>query len=82
LPTYVAKFPARIVGVPRPQVEWFFGDRPIQESEKYHMKRDGDAVCLYIRDCEPSDTGKYRCRASNKEGFDDCEAHLDVVPEM
>lgn len=82
LPTYVAKFPARIIGVPKPEVEWFFNDKPIKEGEKYHIKRDGDMCCLYVRDCAPEDSGKYRCRAYNKDGDAECEAKLDVVDKM
>ncbi|XP_063238451.1 obscurin isoform X6 [Bacillus rossius redtenbacheri] len=81
-PTFDAKFPARVTGVPQPSIEWFFDDRPVRESDKHHLRRDGDACCLYVRDCQPADAGRYRCRASNLEGEASCEAALDVVDKI
>lgn len=46
------------------------------------MKRDGDAVCLYVQDCIPEDSGTYRCIASNKEGLATCDAQLSVVEKL
>ncbi|KAK7869432.1 hypothetical protein R5R35_008161 [Gryllus longicercus] len=78
-PTFDAKFPARVSGIPRPNVTWYFNDTPIKDSEKYHIRTDGDAVCLYVKDCQPSDAGRYKCKASNQDGEDSCEASLEVV---
>lgn len=82
LPTFDAKFPARVLGVPQPEITWLFNNKPLRESEKYHIKRDGDACCLYIRDCTPEDSGKIKCIATNKEGEAILEATLDVVDKM
>ena len=46
------------------------------------MKRDGDAVCLYVKDCKPEDTGRYKCKAFNLDGEATCEANLEVVDKM
>jgi hypothetical protein len=87
LPTFDAKFPARVTGIPQPDVTWFFNDQLITpgtgaDTDKYRVKRDGDAVCLYVRDCKPSDSGNYKCRASNCDGEASCEASLEVVDKM
>ncbi|PNF42105.1 Obscurin [Cryptotermes secundus] len=87
LPTFDAKFPARVTGIPQPDVTWYFNDQLIvpgtgAESDKYRVKRDGDAVCLYVRDCKPSDAGCYKCRASNCDGEASCEASLEVVDKI
>ncbi|XP_066993446.2 obscurin isoform X3 [Anabrus simplex] len=81
-PTFDAKFPARVCGIPRPDITWYFNDKPIKESEKYHIKRDGETCCLYVKDCEPSDAGKYKCKATNLDGEDTCEAVLEVVDKI
>lgn len=46
------------------------------------MKRDGDAVCLYVRDVKVEDSGVYECVASNREGEARCRAALDVADTM
>ncbi|XP_024939523.1 obscurin isoform X4 [Cephus cinctus] len=83
LPTFDAKFPARINGIPRPDVIWYFNNEPILgDTDKYKIKRDGDAHCLYVKDCTPADSGRYKCRAVNKDGEAECEANLDVVDKI
>lgn len=83
LPTFDAKFPARITGIPHPEVTWYFNDKPIlKDDDKYKIKRDGDACCLYVKDCTYDDSGKYKCRAVNKGGEAECTANLAVVDKM
>ena len=68
LPTYDAKFLARVTGNPKPTVGWTFNGEPIHESDKYKIKRDGDVCALFVRDCAPERAGRYACVASNSEG--------------
>lgn len=83
LPTFDAKFLARVTGVPQPEITWYFNDKPIlQDNDKYKTKRDGDACCLYVKDCTYDDSGTYKCRAVNKGGEAECVANLAVVDEM
>ncbi|XP_069669104.1 obscurin isoform X4 [Periplaneta americana] len=86
-PTFDAKFLARVSGVPQPEVSWYFNDKPITsgtgaDTDKYRVKRDGDTVCLYVRDCKPEDTGRYKCKATNLDGEASCEANLEVVDKI
>ncbi|CAG9826985.1 unnamed protein product [Diabrotica balteata] len=82
LPNRDAKLPCRVTGVPQPEVMWTKDGEPIKESDKYHIKRDGDLCCLYILDCQPTDAGIYRATAVNQEGQDDCTATVEVVKEI
>ncbi|XP_014485518.1 PREDICTED: muscle M-line assembly protein unc-89-like isoform X3 [Dinoponera quadriceps] len=83
LPSFDAKFPARITGIPHPEVTWYFNDRPIlKDDDKYKIKRDGDACCLYVKDCSYDDSGRYRCKAVNKGGEAECAANLAVVDKI
>ncbi|XP_061385571.1 obscurin isoform X3 [Danaus plexippus] len=82
LPTFDAKFPARVTGVPSPEISWYKDGVPLKTSDKYGFKRDGDACCLYVRDVTPADAGLYRCVARNREGEDSCEAALEVVDKI
>lgn len=77
------KFAARVSGIPQPDIIWSFNDKQITaDSDKYKVKRDGEACCLYIKDCSYADCGRYRCRAVNKEGKADCEASLSIVKDL
>ncbi|XP_043255290.1 obscurin-like isoform X3 [Colletes gigas] len=83
LPSFDAKFPARVTGVPRPDITWYFNDKPIlKDDDKYKIKRDGDACCLYVKDCTYGDAGTYKCRASNRSGEAECAANLAVVDKI
>nr|CAD7572364.1 unnamed protein product [Timema californicum] len=82
LPTHDAKFLARVTGVPQPDITWYFNDKPIKESGTHHLKRDGDVCCLYVKDCKPSDAGRYKCKATNLDGEASCEANLEVVDKI
>lgn len=82
LPDRDAKFPCRVSGVPQPEVTWSKDGKPLTETDKFRIKRDGDACCLYVINCQPSDAGVYRAMATNQEGQDVCTATLEVVKEM
>lgn len=82
LPTFDAKFPARVFGKPTPDITWYKNDSLLKPSDKYSMKRDGDACCLYVRDLSLDDAGVYKCIAKNKEGEASCEANLEVVDKI
>lgn len=83
MPTFDAKFPARVTGIPQPEVTWYFNDKPIlKDNDKYKIKRDGDAFCLYVKDCAYDDSGRYKCRAVNKGGEAECAANLAIVDKM
>lgn len=55
---------------------------PLSNSNKYHIKRDGDLCCLYVADSDANDVGVYTATATNREGQAECSATLDVVKEM
>lgn len=83
LPSFDAKFLARVTGVPQPEVTWYFNDRLIShDDDKYKIKRDGDACCLYVKDCTYDDAGTYKCKAVNRGGEAECAADLAVVDKM
>ncbi|KAL1518226.1 hypothetical protein ABEB36_001883 [Hypothenemus hampei] len=82
LPNRDAKFPCRVTGVPQPDVHWTKDGEPLRESDKYHIKREGDLCCLYVQNCQLDDAGVYRATATNPEGQAVCTASLEVVPEI
>ncbi|XP_065086396.1 obscurin isoform X3 [Ochlerotatus camptorhynchus] len=82
LPGLEAKFPAKLVGNPRPTVQWYKNETPINPNDRYSMKYEGEHCCLYIKECVESDTGLYSCTATNREGSSTVEAKLDVVSQL
>ncbi|XP_023245574.1 obscurin [Copidosoma floridanum] len=80
-----AKLLARVHGIPRPEISWYFNDAPIQTEtrpDKYKIRRDGEICCLYVHDCNYGDCGRYKCRAVNREGTAESEASLSVLKEL
>ncbi|XP_062553317.1 obscurin isoform X3 [Armigeres subalbatus] len=82
LPGLEAKFPAKLVGTPRPTVQWYKNETPIYPNDRYRMKYEGEHCCLYIKECAEHDTGLYSCVATNREGTSTVEAKLDVVSQL
>ncbi|XP_047356865.1 obscurin isoform X5 [Vespa velutina] len=83
LPNFDAKFPAKISGIPKPDVTWYFKDQPIlKDNDKYKIKRDSDACCLYIKDCTYDDSGIYKCKAVNRAGEAECSAKLAIIDKI
>ncbi|KAI4471482.1 immunoglobulin i-set domain [Holotrichia oblita] len=82
LPSRDAKFLARVSGVPQPEVKWYKDGKPLHDTDKYRIKRDGDVCCLYVNNSDEADQGVYKAVATNKEGEDACEAKLEVVKEI
>ncbi|KAG5678438.1 hypothetical protein PVAND_008111 [Polypedilum vanderplanki] len=82
LPGHDAKFPARVSGIPKPDVMWYRNEKPIHNSDKYAIKYDGDTAVLYVKNCTPQDNALYSCSARNREGEDSCDARLEVTSQV
>jgi len=84
LPNYDAKFLCRVNGLPAPDVVWTKEGKvlPGRDTDKYQVKRDGDACLLYIRNCTTEDNGKFTCTAKNSAGENNCTAGLEIVEKM
>lgn len=68
-----------ILGFPQPDVQWLQDKKPVSKSCRVTMEHHEDGLCsLVLADLEPSDSGVYMCRASNKLGEAVCSAKLKV----
>lgn len=74
----------RVNGLPAPDIIWSKGGKelPGRETDKFHIKRDGDASVLYIHECAPEDAGTYICTARNKAGEAFNAGALEIVDKM
>ena len=52
------------------QVKWYKGTQELSKHEYNFTHADG-VVTMEIMDCKPSDSGKYRCVATNPLGTDE-----------
>uniref|UniRef100_A0A8C5WFH1 Myosin light chain kinase n=1 Tax=Leptobrachium leishanense TaxID=445787 RepID=A0A8C5WFH1_9ANUR len=74
-----ACFQCCIEGFPDPEVLWFQGGSPVQESKRLQIEYEDTGSCsLVIADVSPADSGTYICRALNSHGEAECSAKLTV----
>lgn len=81
-PALDAKFPIKISGIPAPELTWYKNGSPLKETDRIKFKRDGETGHLVIKNCEPDDSGAYKCVAKNREGEDVTSAQFEVVDRM
>ncbi|XP_051795867.1 myosin light chain kinase, smooth muscle-like isoform X1 [Acanthochromis polyacanthus] len=74
-----AQLTCLVNGYPQPKVKWLQNEKLVSESSRVTMEQQEDGRCsLVLVDLEPSDSGVYVCRASNKLGEAMCSAKLKV----
>ncbi|KAM9817011.1 myosin light chain kinase, smooth muscle-like [Neosynchiropus ocellatus] len=74
-----ASLTCRVNGYPLPEVKWLHNEMPVCGSSRVAATVQDDGSCsLVLSDLEPSDSGVYVCRASNKAGHAMCSAQLRV----
>lgn len=70
----------KVTGNPTPDVEWFFGGKPIPRQAGLEATFDGRKAKLLTRHSLPSHAGRYECRASNAAGKASSKATVGVTP--
>ncbi|XP_029978368.1 myosin light chain kinase, smooth muscle-like [Sphaeramia orbicularis] len=74
-----AQLTCLISGYPNVDVKWLQNEKEVSESSRVTMEQNEDGFCsLVLADLSPSDSGVYKCRASNKLGEAMCSAKLTV----
>lgn len=74
-----AAFMAKVGGDPIPSVKWMKGKwRQITHGGRISVEQKGQEAKLEIREVTRSDSGQYRCVASNKHGEIECSSELQV----
>ncbi|KAM4608731.1 titin-like [Polymixia lowei] len=75
-----ATFIAKIGGDPIPSVKWMKGKwRQITPGGRISIEHKGQEAKLEIREVTKSDSGQYRCVASNKHGEIECSTDMEVT---
>ena len=64
--------------LPLAQIKWYKGSRELSKYE-YTMTHSDGVITMEIVNCQPEDSGKYRCVASNHLGTD--ETYCVVIVE-
>jgi hypothetical protein len=67
------KLLACLTGNPHPAIQWQKSGKPLDNSI-YPITHTDGVITIEIINCQPSDSGKYRCTATNSLGSDstDC----------
>ena len=74
-----ATFIAKVGGDPIPNVKWMKGKwRQITPGGRISVEHKGQEAKLEIREVTKSDSGQYRCVASNKHGEIECSTDMHV----
>lgn len=79
-----ATFIAKVGGDPIPSVKWMKGKwRQLTHGGRVSIEQKGQEAKLEIREVTKSDSGQYRCVASNKHGEIECcsDLHVDEKKE-
>ena len=72
-----ARFTALVTGVPEPEFEFFFNNKPMFATDRIHIVQERTGLIrLSMAYVEESDIGTYRLRVWNKHGEASCEARL------
>jgi len=72
-----ARFTALVTGVPEPEFEFFFNNKPLFPTDRIHIVQERTGLIrLSMAYVEESDIGMYRLRVWNKHGEATCEARL------
>uniref|UniRef100_A0A669EF53 Ig-like domain-containing protein n=1 Tax=Oreochromis niloticus TaxID=8128 RepID=A0A669EF53_ORENI len=74
-----ATFIAKVGGDPIPSVKWMKGKwRQVTHGGRISIEQKGQEAKLEIREVTKSDSGQYRCVASNKHGEIECSTDMHV----
>lgn len=74
-----ATFIAKVGGDPIPNVKWMKGKwRQITHGGRITIEQKGPDAKLEIREITKSDSGQYRCVATNKAGEIECNTDMHV----
>ncbi|KAL0184770.1 hypothetical protein M9458_020466, partial [Cirrhinus mrigala] len=72
-------FIAKVGGDPIPNVKWMKGKwRQMTHGGRINIQQKGQEAKLEIKEVTKSDSGQYRCVASNKHGEIECSTDLNV----
>lgn len=73
-----AKFDCLISGTPKPNITWYYEDKPLKRSENYIITEDGHRHSLVVLNTTDRDNGRYSVTAENNSGKATSSAHLTV----
>lgn len=73
------RFECRVIGYPRPTIQWFKDGRNITNDDRYEFDYSIDGIItMVICNVTEKDQGVYSCRAENSEGWAATAAFLNV----
>merc|ERR1719225_2307301 len=74
-----ARFICEVGCNPKPEIEWRFNGKKIEDGGRYKIKTNGNTRTLIVKKLKPTDAGVYECFAKNKEGSGSTKGNLEIV---
>lgn len=74
----MVRLQCRVLGRPRPQIEWFKDGVPLTSTPNYTIRSDGDSHWIEFSDIYLNDHGEYTCMATNPVGVAKTSCRMDV----
>ena len=79
----VARFHARVSGMPKPEISWFHNQQLVKPTKNvvFHFDEMTTIATLIIVDAFSEHAGQYTCKATNNAGEAVCTATLAITEE-
>ncbi|XP_022664918.1 obscurin-like isoform X4 [Varroa destructor] len=78
-----AKLTSKVVGLPKPKIEWLKDGKPIKpDGNRIVAAEDDEGNCnLTIKDATPADAGNYAIKATNPSGEMKSEVPVEIIDD-
>ena len=74
----MVRLQCRVLGRPRPQVDWYKDGVPLIPGPNYTVHSEGDRHWIEFSDIYLTDHGEYSCSATNPVGVAKTSCRMDV----
>ena len=76
------EFRVKVLGTPKPSVQWFKDDMEVFASDRLEIRTEEDGGSVVVRDVRLSDCGNIKCVATNILGRATSVAQLDIEGKL
>lgn len=78
----MVRLQCRVLGRPRPQIDWYKDGVSLTSAPNYTIRSEGDRHWIEFSDIYLTDHGEYSCVATNPAGVAKTSCRMDVERKM